>query len=260
MKKKSLNLVLSAVVFVCLLSSCNKDNNNSASQVIGNVALISSNMQNSAGAFSSIFHIEGKFPDAMGVKTLSVNGVSINRESSGLYYKSSTIDTSLNKMYTSFFGNTSTFNINGNAVKAKLNSPTPLVVDVKQLSSWTINKITGLTLRWTGGFSNSSATSTNPSKVHVMGGSPATDSYIGATVFAIVPSNLQTTTGTSQYVILDSTSSFITITPAMLGSYSSGESLDFYIGTGEQVSDAINGQPLNLLSVNITYLPQVTVQ
>lgn len=266
-KKILFGVILSLTFLSCTKLSESKKTllGNSSDKMSARISVVTNNMQNKDGAFSGTASVQAIFKDDLNINDFKIDNYSVTQRPSGMFFTSSSIDNEINSKMSSFYGNPMKIRLNGIELTNLPKNPFANVVKIdKSLSNWQISKSKGLTLNWTvqrqsSGNSNSIITTSSNSSNNLGPIEIVRQVENAITVIALVPGDLLNTTGTSKYWVVPPHITSFKIDPSVLSSFGLGETIDISIGSGTNLLYYLNGNPIDLLSLNTTFLPGFSV-
>lgn len=265
-KRKLLGIILPFLFLSCTKLSDNKNFllGNTSDKMSARISVVTNNMQNKDGAFTGTASVQAIFKDDLNINDFRISDYSVNKKPSGMFFTSTSLDKELNKRISSFYGNPIKIRLNGVELSSLPKNPYANVVTIdNNLSTWQISKKKGLTLNWTVQRQSSNSNSVNTA-------STTSSNNLGpieivrqvenaVTVIALVPGDLLHTTGTSMYWVVPPNINSFTIDPSVLSAFGIGETIDISIGSGTNFLQYLNGSPIDILSINTTFLPGFSV-
>ncbi len=249
--------------FIFSMVSCKKSDKNpsaeiSTDQMDGRISTITDNTQTKYGTFASSASIQGTFKNTLNISSLIVGGYQVIKTTTGMYYGQTSVDSSLENKFASFYGKSPKIELNGIKILNIPALPFANVVDINNdLKNWKISKSKGLTLYWK---------VRSLVKKSVANGRLGIDSMSlpqqvpgSKTVVAILPDDLRNTTAKSLYWVVDDNTQTFNISPSALAAYSINEKVNITISTGTDFINNNNGKKIEILSLNSTFLPSIEV-
>jgi hypothetical protein len=263
-------LILLNIVFCFFLFSCKKINDNtnpllgnSGDKMSGRISSVTNNMQTKYGTFSSSASIQGIFKDELKINGFQIDDYGVKKSPSGMFISTTSADSTFEKKFETFYGNPLKLTLNNVNLSNLPYNPYANVVTIdKNIEKWEISKNNGLKLTWAvknlkSIQSITRATNTAPFSLQPL---DIIQQVPGAvTVVALVPGDLLHSTGKSMYWVVGPDVTSFTIDPSFLSGFSLGETIDISIGSGTNMVFYLNGNPIDILSLNTTYLPGFSV-
>lgn len=265
------NFIILLIISTGTLMSCKKIETtnpllgNQSDKMSGRIATVTNNMQTKYGTFTGAASAQGIFKADLNITSFKIGGYEIEKKPTGMFFNSTSGDKNFEQKFITFYGNPMQISLNGFQIENLPAVPFANVITLnEELVKWRISKVKGITLNWTirnllgdqGNITNINS----PSNVLHQNTLALPSQVSGAvTVVAIRPSDLQHTTGVSNYWIVNPHATTFTINPSELSKFSPGENIDITIGTGTNSTYYLNKSPIDMLSINSTNLPNIEI-
>ncbi len=267
---KKVYIVFTVVLLISTIS-CKKNDKGLSTpdidQVDARISVVTSNLQTKYGGFTSSATVQGVFKPKINISSFAVGDYSVERKETTMFFGATSMDPVLSKMFPSFYGKALHIKLNGQEITNNHTVPyANAVIFEGGLPNWAISKSKGITIKWTkhGYLTNSSASRSGVSaRINnsidpiVLPPDPNLDEQ--ATVVAIIPDELQYTTGTSQYWVVPQGTTTFTFDPNVLSMYSPYETLTISVTTGANLVVDANDVVTDIVYLNSTILPSVQV-
>lgn len=267
---KNVYIVFTVVLLISTMS-CKKNNKDLSTpetdKMDGRISVVTSNLQTKYGGFTSSATVQGVFKPRTNINSFAIGDYNVERKETTMFFGATSMDPVLSKMFPSLYGKVLHIKLNGKEITNGHAVPyANAVIFEGGLLNWTISKSRGITINWTkhGYLSNSSASSSGVSaRINnsidpiVLPPDPNLDNE--ATVVAIIPDELQYTTGTSQYWVVPEGATTFTFDPNVLSMYSPYETLTISVTTGANLVVDTNNTITDIVYLNSTILPSIQV-
>ena len=265
------NFIILLTISTATLLSCKKTEitnpllGNQSDKMSGRIGTVTDNMQTKYGTFTGTASVQGIFKADLNINSFKIGGFEIEKKPTGMFFNSTSGDKNFEQKFATFYGNPMQITLNGFQIKDMPAVPFANVITLnEELEKWKISKVKGITLNWTvrnllgdqGNISN-----INPASNVLNQSTLDLPSQVSGavTVVAMIPSDLQHTTGVSKYWIVSPNATTFTIAPSELSKFSPGENIDITIGTGTNSTYYLNKSPIDMLSINSTNLPNIEI-
>lgn len=270
MKKLFLVLIITINIIACKKQDKNPLLEKDTDEMDGRISLVTNNMQTKYGTFSSSASLQANFKEKLNVNEMAIEDFTLTKHPTGMFYNSTSTNNQLEQKYPSYYGKGLTIKLNEKEsfISSKVPYANYVTID-SELSEWKISKSKGITIKWklrslTSNFisNTSQVNSTGTIANAIMEIDPIdipTQVDGSRTVVSIVPDDLQNTTGTSLYWLVDQNAQSFTIDPSVLTQYGINETITISISSGTEDTYYISGDPIYLLALNITSLPSIQV-
>ena len=260
----------SSLIFLILITSCKKIDQSSTAVtdiMAGRVASVTDNMQTKYGIFSGSATIQGVFRPSLNTKSFKIGDYIVGKTLTGMYYGETGSDLRLAEKFISLYGKSLTVEINGEKIPNIPAVPYANYMTLnKDLENWTISKTKGLTLEWKVRnlivANNGSGASGTPQVSYMMNidsTNLAQQVPNSKTTISIIPDHLQNSGAKSLYFIVDENAKSFTINPSALSAFKNNEEVNISICSSTELVYNSNGNKIDILSMNTTYLPNLVV-